>query len=36
MPSLTSQAHLTSEWLRQYVRERGGILNITNSLVISG
>jgi len=31
-----TKAHITSEWLKGYVRERGGVLNITNQLVISG
>jgi hypothetical protein len=31
-----STAHFTSNWLHGYVRERGGTLHITNSLVISG
>ena len=31
-----STAHFTSNWLHEYVRERGGALHITNCLVISG
>jgi len=30
------QVRLTSNWLRQHIRERGGVMNITTRLVIGG
>lgn len=30
------KAHITSGWLRNHIRERGGVLNITTRLVIAG
>lgn len=33
---MVSNAHLSSEWLKQHIRERGGSLKITSQIVISG
>jgi len=30
------EAHIMSSWLRQYIRERGGVLNIGTRVVIVG
>lgn len=30
------KAYITSNWLRQYILDRGGILNVTTRMVISG
>jgi hypothetical protein len=34
--NMNNQARIMSNWVRQYVRERGGTLNIATRLVIVG
>jgi hypothetical protein len=29
-------AHLTSAWLREYLRQRGGVLTLSKRVVIAG
>jgi len=33
---MTQPAQIMSSWLRNYIRERGGVLNITTRVVILG
>jgi hypothetical protein len=33
---MMKEAHIMSNWLRQYIRERGGALNISTRVVIVG